>query len=147
MKRRLNLPFADIWLAVAVLLMVAGCVAGQQGSSQELVLKTSVQYGTMKYLGSHPNHIEKAEFLVDEVAAALESEQSATLALLETIVVDSIPWEKMTPEERLILTALLTEIKYQVGLKIGEGVLGESERVWGMQFLSWVRQAIQMSKV
>jgi hypothetical protein len=138
--------WAMTWVAAALIFMVAGCVSSGRDSGS-LVLKTSVQYGVMKYLSAHPEHAEKAEFLVDEVASALSSGSGATLGRLETIVVKTISWETLAPEDRLVLTALLTEIKYQVGLKVGEGVLDESGRVWGMEFLSWVRQAIQLSKV
>jgi hypothetical protein len=144
--KKLNQRAAVAWIVAALILMVAGCVSSERDSGS-LVLKTSIQYGTMKYLGSHPGHIEKAEFLVNTVAGVLESDTSTTLGRLETIVVESISWDTLGPEERLVLTALLTEIKYQVGLKIGEGVLDETRRVWGLEFLSWVRQAIQLSRV
>jgi hypothetical protein len=68
-----------------------------------------------------------------------------TLDNLETVVVESISWDAMAPEDKIILVTLLSEIKYQVGFRIGEGVLDENDLVFARSFLNWIKQAIAMA--
>jgi hypothetical protein len=64
--KRLNFA-ASVWLVVALIFMVGGCISST-GTGESLVLKTSIQYGTMKYLGKHPGQVAGAGRLVDEIA-------------------------------------------------------------------------------
>jgi hypothetical protein len=119
----------------------------ENNRTTQILLKTSVQYGCTKYLSKNPEHIEKAERLVSDLGAALTNDIQVTLNNLEMIVIKNISWEKMEPEDRVLLTTLLTEIKYQVGQRIGEGVLDENDKVFAQTFLSWIEQAIIISRV
>ena len=130
-----------------VALVFTGCVSSTpQSHGTDLIIKTSVQYASIKYLSDHQKHIAEAERLINEIDAVLTEDPQVTLDKLETVVIGSIHWDKMKPEDRLLLSTLLGEIKYQVGLKVGEGVLDENDLVFAKEFLTWMKQAILMAK-
>jgi hypothetical protein len=104
-----------------------------------------VQYASIKYLSDHQDQIAEAKRLVDEIETTLTENPEVTLTQLENIVIESISWDGMKPEDKLLLSTLLGEIKYQVGQKIGEGVLNENDMVFARSFLAWIRQAIAMA--
>ena len=124
-----------------------GCVSSNpQSHGTDLIIKTSVQYASIRYLSDHQEHIAEAERLINEIDAVLTEDPQVTLNKLETVVIGSIQWDKMKPEDRLLLSTLLGEIKYQVGLKVGEGVLDANDMVFAKEFLTWMKQAILMAK-
>jgi hypothetical protein len=134
-------------LMAIVAFMGMGCVSSNpQSHGTDLIIKTSVQYASIKYLSDHQDQIAEAKRLVDEIETTLTENPEVTLTQLETVVIGSIQWDKMKPEDRLLLSTLLGEIKYQVGLKVGEGVLDENDLVFAKEFLTWMKQAILMAK-
>jgi hypothetical protein len=133
-------------LMAIVAFMGMGCVSSNpQSHGTDLIIKTSVQYASIKYLSDHQDQIAEAKRLVDEIETTLTENQEVTLTQLENIVIESISWDGMKPEDKLLLSTLLGEIKYQVGQKIGEGVLNENDMVFARSFLAWIRQAIAMA--
>lgn len=129
-----------------VALVFTGCVSSNpQSHGTDLIIKTSVQYASIKYLSDHQDQIAEAKRLVDGIETTLTENSRVTLTQLENIVIESISWDGMKPEDRLLLSTLLGEIKYQVGLKVGEGVLDETDMVFARSFLAWIRQAIAMA--
>ena len=133
-------------LSLAItLVFMTGCVSSNPSHGTDLIIKTSVQYASIKYLSDHQEHIAEAKRLVDGIETTLTENPEVTLTHLETVVYESIPWQDMKPEDKLLLSTLLGEIKYQVGLKVGEGVLDENDMVFARSFLTWIKQAIAMA--
>lgn len=133
-------------LLAIMALVFTGCVSSNpQSHETDLIIKTSVQYASIKYLSDYQDQIAEAKRLVDGIETTLTENPEVTLTHLETVVYDSIPWQDMKPEDKLLLSTLLGEIKYQVGLKVGEGVLDENDMVFARSFLAWIRQAIEMA--
>jgi uncharacterized protein YceK len=138
-----------IALAITTALLLGGCVSVNPTPGPthgtDLLIRASVQYASIRYLSDHRAQIADAKRLVDEVEAALTENPEVTLDVLETVIIESIKWDAMAPEDKVLLATLLGEIKYQVGLRIGEGVLDENDRVFARSFLTWIRQAIAMA--
>lgn len=121
-----------------------GLNIGNPSHTTQVLLRTTVQYGSIKYLSKYPEHLEQAKMLVTEVETALDEDVSVTLNRLETIVTGYIDWESMEPESKLLLITLLSEIQYQVQQRIGEGVLDEEDKVLARTVLGWVKMAFVM---
>jgi hypothetical protein len=101
----------------------------------------------MEYLSKHPGDAATAQKLVKEIRKTLETGIEVTLTDLETIVIQSIKWEDLTPQKKLVVTTLLMMVQQQVTIKIDDGILDENERIFAAEFLTWIEQAIFMSGV
>lgn len=129
------------WLIVIAMAFVVGCATMQADSGSA---RLAVQYGTLKYI---KNDTQKASRVAAKVDAALEivNNNLTTIAALDTAVRDSIEWQSLSIEDKMLLDALLTEVRHEMERRIGDGVLSPEQRVKVADVLRWIRAATTMA--
>jgi shikimate 5-dehydrogenase len=132
-------------LASAAALGLSGCAALSNAVSvaedNPEAAKLTIQYGTMKLAaessdGELLSHIERVEKVVNEEPDVIMDD------LLDRVSESSF-YQKLLPEDRLVMDAVAEAIKTAVLKKAGEGPLGEAGEVRLLTALGWMKNVLQ----
>ena len=168
---------SGMWLVVALVLVLLGGVSlttlsgcatfgpleGQAAVERhQLLFKAAAQYGTLKIIEKNPNMAEPVARIAGDTADALEDTLEAgrlvALPALEEMVRAEINWDKLTPEEFLLIDTLITSVRLELARAEAEvvlpaddpttsGVEGEATRqalYYAAAVLRWIEEAARL---
>lgn len=70
---------------------------------------------------------------------------ATTLGALDRHVRDQIRWDRLDVADRLLLDALLIELRAELEARMGDGVLSPEHRTRIETVLDWVEQAVRLA--
>lgn len=141
-------PFAALFAALA---LIAGTLiacaqlggVGQFVEDHEALAKTAVQLATIEFLKKNPKNTDRLVEISDQVKAAVEAGQVATVEVASVYVRQLIDYSKLDPTEAVLLDNLidvaqqeLSKLIREQGLTVPEAHRAELARVVG-----WVADA------
>jgi hypothetical protein len=113
-------------------------------SERESTARLTVQYATLKVLGSDTERAERVRELVAEGKQYVGSDTSVTVAFLADQARARINWGSLDLADQLLIGAVLDEAQHELEKRIGEGLLSDDQRLQLMMVLDWIDTAALM---
>lgn len=113
------------------------------------VLKLAVQVAVLKVLDSNPTYAPELVAFSDIIKTYVDMEDYVNLDALEELVNEKIDWSKFQPTERLLVQALISEVRVEIEnvLKVNVGKIPtppEDVKMIVESFVDWVSEAAQL---
>lgn len=141
MKKTLQLDLVlGALLIVALLFAVNACAVLEKVESSPVAAQLTVQYATLKYIDGSDAKAVRVLNVVDAIRPSIDDD-SVTLAILDERLRSYINWERLDAADRLLLTALLDQVKAELTERIGEGLVDAQDKVRLHRVLDWVETA------
>lgn len=136
---------------VAVLVLAAGCsFLTKTLNDHEAGAQIVVQAATVRVLNERPAWTDRTIEITDGAVKALEGEGDAAVILdsLETYVLGEIRWEKLLPEEEVLVRTLIEATKADLKQYLADkGYEDPGEvKVQVAQVLAWINQAAKIQQ-
>ena len=153
--------YALIVLALASSLAIAACqgcatfgTAEGQASVErhQLLFKAATQYATFKIIEKNPKMAPEIARIAGETANLLEKGELVPLPVLEELVRAQIKWEGLTPEEFVLIDALIASVRLELenaetslSVDLGSGDEAQKQTLYyASVVMRWVEQAALM---
>ena len=140
----------SIVAAILALTILSGCTAVQWAKDNPETAALAVKSGTLAFVEQVDpvqRRIERAEeviFVVNFILDQMDTSTSATVSQLSKAVRDEIDWNSLDAYERLLLDSLIYSVQVRLEERVGEGVLGEEDKLVVRSVLEWSKQAANM---
>ena len=140
----------SIVAAILALTILSGCTAVQWAKDNPQTVALAVKSGTLAFVEQVDpvqRRIERAEeviFVVNFILGQMDTSTSATVSQLSKAVRDEIDWNSLDAYERLLLDSLIYSVQVRLEERVGEGVLGEEDKLVVRSVLEWSKQAANM---
>ena len=140
----------SIVAAILALTILSGCTAVQWAKDNPQTAALAVKSGTLAFVEQVDpvqRRIERAEeviFVVNFILDQMDTSTSATVSQLSKAVRDEIDWNSLDAYERLLLDSLIYSVQVRLEERVGEGVLGEEDKLVVRSVLEWSKQAANM---
>ena len=140
----------SIVAAILTLTILSGCTAVQWAKDNPQTAALAVKSGTLAFVEQVDpvqRRIERAEeviFVVNFILDQMDTSTSATVSQLSKAVRDEIDWNSLDAYERLLLDSLIYSVQVRLEERVGEGVLGEEDKLLVRSVLEWSKQAANM---
>ena len=140
----------SIVAAILALTILSGCTAVQWAKDNPQTVALAVKSGTLAFVEQVDpvqRRIERAEeviFVVNFILDQMDTSTSATVSQLSKAVRDEIDWNSLDAYERLLLDSLIYSVQVRLEERVGEGVLGEEDKLVVRSVLEWSKQAANM---
>ena len=130
-------------ILVLLVPLIASCSAVQVAEQHPALTEIAVRAAVGRVLDAHPDWVKPTVEIMDSAMAALEGDNSTTLAGLEAHIVGKIDWQGLKPEEEDLLKVLIRAIREEIeaylasqGVKVPEDVAVKVRAV-----LCWIRES------
>lgn len=110
-------------------------------AQNEVLFRAATQYATIKAVQKNPALAPRIAQVAAETAAGLQAGQLIPVAFLEQEVRAKIRWEKLKPEEYILVDALIITVRTELEKAAGELATPEEARVLAAKVLGWVADA------
>jgi len=133
-----------------VLALLSGCTALQYAKDNPETAALAVKSGTLAFveqIDPVQRRVERAKEVIVVVNFILDhmgNSTSVTVSKLSKEVRDEIDWNSLDSYERLLLDSLIYSVQVRLEERIGEGILGEDDKVVVRSVLEWSKQAANM---
>lgn len=133
-----------------VLALLSGCTALQYAKDNPETAALAVKSGTLAFveqIDPVQRRVERAKEVIVVVNFILDQmgdSTSVTVSKLSKEVRDEIDWNSLDSYERLLLDSLIYSVQVRLEERIGEGILGEDDKVVVRSVLEWSKQAANM---
>lgn len=131
------LIWALILAAAFPMLLFSGCASIMERESSARI---AVTYATWKAIGDDDARGDRVIEIAGGAREALGRE-NASLALLDEYVRRQIDWDRLDRADRLLIDALLTELRAELEARIGGGLLDGESRLRLAKVLDWISAA------
>lgn len=133
-----------IAILIAICLTLTGCAFFTPGN--ELAKEAVVRVAAGRVLTEHPSWVPKTYEITGQAINLIEKESEISLAQLETFVIEQIPWDGLTFEERDLLRVLVSAVRQDIESYLAtRGIRDPSEAaVQVVQILTWINQSAQV---
>ncbi len=130
------------------LICLAGCAGFHTflAATGNPVFQRTVQYATIKFLAGDQEKATEAERIVKGIQRHVHQEAEITIYELETLAIESIPWDKLDKADQFVLIEMISDISAMLRERVGDGQLKEEDKVRVNDFLAWILQAIQFAQ-
>lgn len=115
-------------------------------SERESTARLAVQYATLKVIGSDTDRADRVRELVAEGKQYIDTDTSVTVAFLAEQARARINWGSLDLADQLLIGAVLDEAQHELEKRIGEGLLGDEQRLQLMRVLDWIDTAALMAR-
>ena len=131
-----------------MLFMLSGCatISGFIAATENPVVKLTTQYAIIKYLQNDTTKASEAERIISELIEATEKGVLVSVADIEGMAFDMIPWEKLDNADQYALMSMLVVISDMMKDKVGEGYLEIEDNMKAVEFLTWIKQAVELAQ-
>ena len=128
----------------AMLFALAGCATLTTIASNPIA-QMGVKYAVARYFVSQPEKVSYTEQLVTEIKAKVDRKEVVTVYDIETLAIDSIPWDSLSKPDQIIVMDLIAIAGDQLRLMVGDNIIGENQQIKVKQFFDWILQAIKIA--
>lgn len=147
--------------ALVALLLLFGCAGTGERLTDpdsayqrhQVLFRAATQYGTLKVIEKNPTLAPKVAELAGTVASEVEAGRMVVVAVVEQEVRARIAWDKLKPEEFILVDALIVSVRTE--LERAEASLmektpgdGEAQKAVMLEVakvLRWIEQAALMT--
>lgn len=142
--------FKKLTAAILALSILSGCTAVQWVKDNPQTAALAVKSGTLAFVEQVDpiqRRIARAEeviVVVNFILDQMDNSTSVTVSKLSKAVRDEIDWNSLDAYERLLLDSLIYSVQVRLEERIGEGILGEQDKVVVRSVLEWSKQAATM---
>ena len=133
-----------LFIVSILLFALAGCATLTTIASNP-VAQMGVKYAVARYFVSQPDKASYAEQLVTEIKAKVDRKEVVTVYDIETLAIDSIPWDSLSRPDQIIVMDLIAIAGDQLRSMVGDNIIGESQQIKVKQFFDWILQAIKLA--
>ena len=140
----------SIVAAIVALTILSGCTAVQWAKDNPQTAALAVKAGTLAFVEQvdpvqrRINRAEEVIFVVNFILDQMDTSTSANVSQLSNAVRDEIDWNSLDAYERLLLDSLIYSVQFRLEERVGEGVLGEDDKLVVRSVLEWSKQAANM---
>lgn len=128
-------------ITVVLALSLAGCSAlPESGTTEALAVNYLVGKATTRIVDGDADRAERVLAAVEDARRYVESGDTVTIGVLYDAAVDRIQ-NLDDPADRLVITAILDNVRARLETAISSGGLDESQRVSLLDTLDWIEQA------
>lgn len=107
------------FVAVFLCLVLAGCAVMERAAESD----TAVRAGTAEWINMDAQRADRVIEWADESLAALDQEAEITLASIQAEADKRIPWDRLSPGQRVLAEELLITVEARIADEIDAGVL------------------------
>lgn len=138
--------FAKLIMAISVVAALAGCSTQGMEPHEELLARSVVASGVIKYVDSGDDPAARAKNtveVVDKLLSYAGEGEAFTLDELEAEARRQIPWKDMNPEDAVLVDALIHYVRAEMERRVEDSTvqLPTNELVEMRDVLHWVREA------
>jgi hypothetical protein len=124
--------------------MLTGCIGGNNVIDEHQALtELAVKAAVSRVLAEKPAWIDKT-YDISKGALILMGDPPAIVDLneLEDYAVNEIEWEELTPEEEVLIRALITAVRQEIELYVSKKdiSLEEEKLIYVAQVMLWINQ-------
>lgn len=141
-------------LLVLPMLVFSGCATlggGETNTALEYfnkyqhIMRLGTQVAVLAVLDQNPTYAPKVADFAEYLTEALDGQDIVDLKELEQMAVEKIDWSKYNPTERLLVEALITQIRVEIENVIAANKLSiptppEDIKMVVTSFLGWVKE-------
>lgn len=131
-------------IITSLLMCMAGC-ATLTAVATNPVAQMGVKYAVARYFVSQPDKASYAENLVAEIKAKVDRKEVVTVYDIETLAIDSIPWDSLSKPDQIIVMDLIAIAGDQLRSMVGNNIINEDQQIKVKQFFDWILQAIKLA--
>lgn len=115
------------------------------------IMKLAVQVAVLRVLNSNPTYADSMIALVEDLKIVIDALEILDLAELEQVIKDRIDWSKFQPTEKLLVEALISQVRVEIDNVIAiklDGIPTPSGDVKFIvtTFVDWVAEAAMLHK-
>ena len=108
-------------LVAVFLLALTACAVFERAAQSD----TAVRAGTAEYINLDADRADRVIEWADESLAALDEDAEITLARIQSEADARIPWNRLSPGQRILAEELLITVEARITDEIEAGVLSE----------------------
>lgn len=133
-------------ITLAVILSLCLLTACALMRSNESGVRLAVQYATAKVVDGDPTKADKVMEIAARAREHVTGPTSATVSQLDAVVRAQIPWDSLDMADRLLVDALLLELRDELARRLGDGVLNDTQRLQVAAVITWIERAAQLAQ-
>jgi len=137
-------------VAMASAFTLSGCAVVDYAKQNPGTAALAVKSGTLAFVEQVDpiqRRVERAKeviVVVNFILGQMDSSTSATVSTLSSEVRSQINWNDMDAYERLLLDSLIFSVESKLKERVGDGILGEDDKLVVRSVLEWAKEAAGM---
>lgn len=124
-------------------LVIAGC-STLNVQDNPILSEAIIKAGTARMLTEKPSWIDDTLRISAVALAAVEADKLISLEELEKYARAQIPWDKITPEEIVLIDMLISSIRTEIDRSVKGGEISGASAVQTSQILRWIHETAQI---
>lgn len=114
-------------------------------TANEPLYRAAVELGVLKVLEKNPTLAPRVQELAGQATAGMAAGEVVSLATLEGQIRQAIRWEKLTPEETVLLDTLIVAVRQELDRTAAGLQTPEEARLLAVKVLEWVEDAAALA--
>jgi len=102
--------------------------------------RLTTQYATVKVIDGDSARAARIVEITSQIKLTIAEDTSATISALNTYVRGEIRWEKLTPEDTILIDAVLLNAVARLEEEVSAGLLDPDQRIQLTTFLTWIEE-------
>ena len=137
-------------VGMALAFSLSGCAVVDYAKQNPATAALAVKSGTLAFVEQVDpiqRRVERAKeviVVVNFILDQMDSSTSATVSTLSSEVRSQIDWNDMDAYERLLLDSLIFSVESKLKERVGDGILGEDDKLVVRSVLEWAKEAAGM---
>lgn len=126
-----------ITLMAMAMVLFSGCSFVEDNPN---TARLTTQYATAKVIGGDSERAARIVEITSQIKLTIAEDTSATIAALNTYVRGEIRWEKLEPEDTILIDAVLSNAVARLEEEVSAGLLDPGQRIQLTTFLTWIEE-------
>lgn len=112
-------------------------------SQHSATARVVVQVAVFNLITEKPEYKEKILAITKTVKAYLDEKPSASVTAVVGLVNEQIHWDKLKPDERMLVQTLMAVVEMNLTEKVNDKTLPADLKVTVGQLISWIESVVQ----
>ena len=138
--RKAYMAYAVFAAVILLLGLATGCAKiGRFMNENEALSQITVEAATAHVLYEHPNWKKGTARITAGAMAIIDGKLEMDLASIDTFVRSEINWSRLTPEEQVLVSTLITQVRVDLRDSfLARGLKPDEQLVVVKQVLGWI---------
>lgn len=135
--------WAKLLIAVLLAFTLAGCATMKNllNNTDERAARVVITVAVVDITTKNPEYRERIVEITGSVRDYLSKEPEGRAKDIVTLVESQIKWDKLTPEQTLLVTTVLTAVELELEKRISAGGIDPESKLKVIQIIDWIEQA------
>ena len=124
-------------ILIIAFIFMAGCSFIEDNPN---TARLTTQYATAKIIDNDSARAARIVVIASNARATIGENSTTTIAELDDYVRSKIRWNSLSPEDSILIDAVLSSASDRLQEEISDGLLDPDQRVALSEFLSWIEE-------